>query len=70
MSDASDQLLEYMTEAAGQAKDVTVDGQRVIRRGLNELADFHRYLAGQEAKSRGNGLGVMFTKLIPPSGGG
>lgn len=64
--------LESQIESlASQAKDVTVDGQRVIRRSLSELIEADKYLSARAAsRSSGNGgLGIKFVKLIPPAGG-
>lgn len=65
-------LQDRLRELSDQARSVTVDGQQVNRRSLEEIIAADRYLTQLEARQTaqlGGGLGIKFVKLIPPGGG-
>jgi len=67
MTDPVD-LSDDIATLAGQARSVTVDGQQVNRRGLQELIDADRYLASKAASARPSSI-LSFVAMVPPGGG-
>lgn len=65
----SDLTTQIETEAQ-KAQQVTVDGQTITRRSIDELIKADQYLAGKEAVANKNPFfGLRMRKIVPPGGG-
>jgi hypothetical protein len=64
----SDEIQQQIKKAAGSPKRVSVDGQNVDGRSLEELIKADRYMKSQEA-AKSPSKGLNFSKLIPPGAG-
>lgn len=56
-------------QAAKDPKSVTVDGETVQSRDIDELIKADRYLAGKTAAAKAK-AGIRFTKLVPGGAAG
>ncbi len=64
----ADDLSDQIRDAAAGPQQVTVDGQTVQQRPLDELIEADRYLASKTAATKTH-QGLRFAKIVPPGAG-
>lgn len=63
-------LTTHIETESQKSQQVTVDGQTITRRSIDELIKADQYLAGKEAVANKNPFfGLRMRKIIPPGGG-
>lgn len=62
-------LTNTITDAAGGPSMVSVDGETVKARSIDELIKADRYLAAKAAAAAGK-TGIRFSKIVPGSAAG
>ena len=63
-------LSDQIESDAAKAKQVTVDGQTIVRRDIREEIEANNYVEAKKAATNGNPFfGLRMRKIVPPGGG-